>query len=121
MVDKWYKNEGDVFKSGERLCEVSLDGLTVAVDGPDNGYLAHIVVRQDKLVPVGTIIAHYTESLDAFLSYREELRKSNHDAENVAVAKEVIDEMKKKPDNKILLRELKNLMKDGDIDESSGM
>jgi pyruvate/2-oxoglutarate dehydrogenase complex dihydrolipoamide acyltransferase (E2) component len=118
-VDLWLKKEGDEFRQGERICQVSLDGLTIGVDGPDKGYIAKILVQPNKIVSVDSVLAQYTSTKEEFMSIRESMRLADEDAELQAEVAEVMTEANKKPDNKVLLRELKRLIQNGHIKEGS--
>lgn len=104
---------------GERICQVSLDGLTIGVDGPTAGYVAKIFVQPNKTVKVGEILAQYTSTKEEFMSVRESMRLADEDAELQAEVAEVMNKANQKPDNKVLLRELKRLIQNGDIEEGS--
>lgn len=120
IIDKWLKKEGEEFKLNERICEVTLDGLTIAVEAPSNGYLSQIFIQSGISVPVGTLLANYTENREDFLNYRESLRIKNMEDNLLADAEMMIDEKNKKPDVKLLLREIKNMIKNGSISDGSG-
>lgn len=98
---------------------MTLDGLTIAVDGPDFGYLAEIMIHPNKSVPVGTAIAQYAETKEEFTTFREQLRIKEHEIALKAEAEKVIAPSNK-PTVKTLLRAIKNLINDGKIIEESG-
>lgn len=55
---KWLKNEGDVIKSGQVLCEIETDKATMEVEAVDEGILGKILVPAgSEGVQVNTLIA----------------------------------------------------------------
>lgn len=119
IIDKWLKKEGDSVKSGERLCEVTLDGLTIGVDAPTDGYLAEILIRAEKTIQVKTPIAVFVETNEEFLEHRDSLRVASNEHVLQDAVNEVLKEQTSRPDTKILLREIKHLIQQGYIDEKS--
>ena len=119
-VDEWYKNEGDSFKSGDKLCTVTLDiGLTIAIDAPTSGILGEIYSMPGKPMKIDTPIAMFVEDSKQYFAYVEDQRVANMDQEKQAVLEEIKIEENKKPDAKGLLREIKVLLQNGDINSES--
>eukprot|EP01035_Chromulina_nebulosa_P018415 gene18415-24119_t len=119
VIDKWNKKEGDQFKAGETLCIVTLDGLTVSVDGPVAGVLSQILVKEGVHVVAGSTLAYFAHTKEEYLEYRENLRLEDHDLELLNDIHEINEIISQKPDNKILLREIKILIQQGDIEDNS--
>ena len=117
VVDRWLKKEGDKFVSGEVICEVSLEGLSIGVEIPEDGYIAQILVEEGKTIPAGTIIARYSDSLEDLNEYKDKKRKEEEKLNQTHT--ETISESVKK-DTKDLLREIKHLIHSGQIEEGSG-
>jgi hypothetical protein len=119
-IDEWYKNEGDSFNNGEKLCTVTLDiGLTIAIDAPNSGVLGEIYATAGKPMKIDTPIAMFVENSNQYFAYVEDQRVANMDKEKQAVIEEIKVEEQKKPDAKGLLREIKVLLSNGDINSDS--
>jgi pyruvate/2-oxoglutarate dehydrogenase complex dihydrolipoamide acyltransferase (E2) component len=119
-VDEWYKNEGDSFKTGDKLCTVTLDiGLTIAIDAPTSGILGEIYSTPGKAMKIDTPIAMFVEDSKQYFAYVEDQRVANIDQEKQAELEEIKVEENKKPDAKGLLREIKVLLQNGDINSDS--
>ena len=119
-VDEWYKNEGDSFVGGDKLCTVTLDiGLTIAIDAPTSGVLGEIYATVGKQMKIDTPIAMFVENNNQYFAYVEDQRVANIDQERQAILEEIKVEETKKPDAKGLLREIKALLKNGDINSDS--
>lgn len=119
-VDEWYKNEGDSFSSGDKLCTVTLDiGISVAIDAPVSGVLGEIFATIGKPMKIDTPIAMFVENSNQYFAYVEDQRVANIDHEKQVELEEIKIEETKKPDAKGLLREIKTLLKNGDINSDS--
>lgn len=119
IVDKWFKKEGESFLSGDILCEISMDDFTVAVDSPRSGILASIIIPKGKEAEAGESIASYAVDKESYFKYVDSLRVTEHESELIADVEEINEESSKKPDAAILLREIKHLVKNGDIKDKS--
>ena len=62
---RWLKAEGEVVREGEPLMEIETDKITVVVEAPATGVLAHVSADPDDEVPVGEVIAVLLEPGDA--------------------------------------------------------
>lgn len=122
MVEKWLKKEGESVSTSDDICEVSLfpSDLMVGVNSPRAGILAKILVPVGKKLPVNEPIALVVEDRDEYMEYIDATRCAEHDEEGIAAARKVVEEKKKKPDTKVLLREIKHLIQEGHIKEDSG-
>jgi pyruvate dehydrogenase E2 component (dihydrolipoamide acetyltransferase) len=55
---KWIKQEGDVIKAGDILCEIETDKATMEVEAVDEGILGKIIIQAGaENVPVNALIA----------------------------------------------------------------
>jgi pyruvate dehydrogenase E2 component (dihydrolipoamide acetyltransferase) len=67
QVLAWHKNEGDVIRTGDIVCEVMTDKVNMDVESTVDGTLTRIVVQQGTSVQVGEPMAYIaTESDDLF-------------------------------------------------------
>lgn len=57
----WLKVPGDSVRKGEPLAEVEGDKTTVELEALADGILAEIVVPEDTVVPVGTVLARISD------------------------------------------------------------
>lgn len=100
---------------------VTLDGLTIELNTDHDGYLAEIIKQAGEKVPVEEPIALYMTTNESFMSYVESEREAAHDE---ALLQKVLEEKSKtappKFDNKLLLKELKNLVNEGLLVEGTG-
>ena len=54
-VVKWLKSYGEIVKKGESIVEITTDKVSTVLESPKDGVL-QILVDEDNIVPVGTII-----------------------------------------------------------------
>ncbi len=91
------------------------------MDGVE-GVLSSILIQPGKKVPTNSAIAEYVDTMDQFIEIREIQREQNqhHEAENIETVKELLDDSKDgKTDIKIILREIRHLIKEGEIQDGS--
>ena len=60
----WHKKEGDRVEKGEILFEVETDKANMEIESPASGYVRHILVQPDTMVPVTTLIALLSDTSD---------------------------------------------------------
>lgn len=69
MVDgaiaRWLKKEGDAVKAEEPIAEIETDKSTVEMGAPVDGVLLKIVVPEDQIVPVGSVVAYIGQAGEA--------------------------------------------------------
>jgi pyruvate/2-oxoglutarate dehydrogenase complex dihydrolipoamide acyltransferase (E2) component len=127
-VDKWLKKEGDVFRGTEALCEVTVsqDGVfdnysdvQVAVDAHQPGVLSKILVQNGEIVAVDQPIAIFVDDLKEYMELVEASRIATAEAELIAEMKSDTDDATIKSNSKILMREIRHLMKKGNIEQDS--
>ena len=117
IVDKWFKREGETFKGGENLCEVSLGDISVAVESPRSGVVAELLVEKGEEVDVKKHIIAYCFDKDEYFSYIESQRLASVDADMIATSNEVNAELTRKPDTTVLMREIRHLIQNGKISD----
>src|SRR5580700_3585904 len=54
---RWFKSVGEAVSSGENLCEVETDKVTIEVPALERGFVSAIKAEAGETVPVGSIIA----------------------------------------------------------------
>jgi pyruvate dehydrogenase E2 component (dihydrolipoamide acetyltransferase) len=64
-IVQWLKAEGDQVRQGEPVAEIQTDKITVELEAPATGTLAHISAHPGDEVPVGQVIAHILEAGEA--------------------------------------------------------
>jgi pyruvate dehydrogenase E2 component (dihydrolipoamide acetyltransferase) len=57
FVMRWLKVPGDAVAKGEPLFIVQTDKVDMEVEAPDAGILSELLVKEERMVPVGTVIA----------------------------------------------------------------
>ena len=89
-VDKWLKKEGDVFRSTDPLCEVTVstdavfdnyNDVQVAVDAHQSGVLSKILVPNGEIVAVDQPIALFVDDLKEYMELVEASRLATAEAE----------------------------------------
>ena len=89
-VDKWLKKEGDVFRSTDPLCEVTVSAdavfdnyndVQVAVDAHQSGVLSKILVPNGEIVAVDQPIALFVDDLKEYMELVEASRLATAEAE----------------------------------------
>ena len=53
----WWKKVGDHVKKGEVLMEIETDKAVTEIESSDTGTLVEIVIPENELVEIGTVIA----------------------------------------------------------------
>ena len=120
-IDKWLKKEGESFNASESLCELTLseEDVRIAVDGQRAGVLASILVGTGETIAVNEPIAMFVDNMSEYMEHVEKQRISNVETE---MMKEMIPDTSVTPpgsDHKSLLRQIRNMMQQGDIDSST--
>lgn len=63
-VTSWLKKEGDKVEKGEPLLEIEVEKAIMEIESEYDGYLRKILVKEGETVPVGTVLAYVTDTLD---------------------------------------------------------
>ena len=63
-IVRWHKQVGDSVKAGEALFEVETDKVTMDVEATADGYLRKVIVDDGVAVPVATVVAYMTDTLE---------------------------------------------------------
>ena len=121
-VDKWFKREGEQISASDKLCEVTLDGITIHLNTGQDGYLVDIIKEPGQVAHVEDAVALYVTDKESFLNYLESAREESKEESILAKVKEEKEEnLPQKFDNKLLIRELRHLLEIGKLEEGSGM
>ncbi|MEO5834670.1 MAG: dihydrolipoamide acetyltransferase family protein [Nakamurella sp.] len=64
----WLKQEGDVIRTGDVICEVATDKVDMEVESTVDGTIARIVARPGDTVPVGQPIAFISTEADDLMA-----------------------------------------------------
>lgn len=107
-IVKWYKNENDQVKEGDKLFSVETDKLTNDIEAKDSGVLRKIIVQSGQDVPclqAIAIIADANEDISALLSETvgedtstvEKKKEDNLDVKTKEVAKKINRNIKISP------------------------
>jgi len=76
-VARWLVSEGDEVAEDQPLVEIQTDKTTVEIPSPAAGKVAHILVEEGKVVPVGTILVVIGEDGSAPVSKQPEPRQES--------------------------------------------
>lgn len=118
VINKWMKNVGDELSSDDGLCELTLDEcITVAVDCPQFGVLAEIIVKQGESGEAEKPIAMYLPNRDSYYTYIENKRLDSRSEMHTSDVEELEKKKASNPDAMQLIREIKNLIRSGVITE----
>ena len=60
-IGKWYKKQGDSVKADEPLAELETDKVTLEVNAPASGVIAHIAVKEGESVAPGAVLGAIAE------------------------------------------------------------
>jgi len=74
-IVSWLKKEGDFVEKGEILLEIEVEKTSVEIDAEESGYLRKILVREGETVPIGTVLAYLTDSMDESLGEETETKE----------------------------------------------
>ncbi len=116
------KKEGDSFTTRDTICEVSLfpSDIMVGVNDSRSGFIAKLLVPVGKRLSVNDPIALLVSDKEELNSYLDNQREEFLDEEVLKETVKIMDESKKPPDMKSLLRHIKDMIQSGDIQEGSG-
>jgi pyruvate dehydrogenase E2 component (dihydrolipoamide acetyltransferase) len=70
-LGKWYKNENDEVKAGDKLFSIETDKITNDAEATDNGFLRKIIVQAGSIVPIMepvAILAGKDEDIEEILA-----------------------------------------------------
>ncbi len=97
--------------------------MTIAFEAERAGVLLQRLVYEGQVIEVNTPIAHAAIDKQAYMDYIDHKRvEAMEDAMQAEIKEEVEkkQEKSKKPDNLVLMREIKHLIQDGHIEDGSG-
>lgn len=57
QIDMWLKSVGDEVSSGEEIVAVTTPKVSFELEAPESGTIAEILVEEDAVVEVGTVLA----------------------------------------------------------------
>jgi 2-oxoglutarate dehydrogenase E2 component (dihydrolipoamide succinyltransferase) len=75
-VGKWFKKPGDAIASGETLCELETDKVTLEVPAPAAGVLAEIAVKEGETVEPNALLGTIAEGAAASATPKAEAPKA---------------------------------------------
>jgi pyruvate dehydrogenase E2 component (dihydrolipoamide acetyltransferase) len=64
LVVLWHVEEGDQIEAGKLLLEIESDKVTTEIEAPASGVVRRIIVREDEIVPCGTVVGIIADSAD---------------------------------------------------------
>lgn len=119
-MKKWNKRIGESIKAGEMLCEVALNDFSVAIDASHGGVLAQIIVPAGSSIAAEQPIAAYARTMEEYFTYLDETRTAASDAIMGAALEELLAEHSQHPTAAVLMRTIRQLIKSGHINPSTG-
>lgn len=99
---------------------MSTSDFSLAIDLQSSGIITEIIAPNGKEVEADHPIASYVLDKEAYLSFVESKQDQIQDSERFAATREIQEEKNKKPDNMVLMREIKHLIQNGAIEEGIG-
>ena len=57
QIDMWLKAVGDEVSSGDEIVAVTTPKVSFELEAPESGTIAEILVEEDAVVAVGTVLA----------------------------------------------------------------
>jgi 2-oxoglutarate dehydrogenase E2 component (dihydrolipoamide succinyltransferase) len=57
QIDMWLKAVGDEVSSGDEIVAVTTPKVSFELEAPESGTIAEILVEEDSVVEVGTVLA----------------------------------------------------------------
>jgi hypothetical protein len=99
---------------------VTVGGVTIGMDVEESGILAHIAVQKDAVVPVGAEIGIVTNNKESYMTFFEKLRIQMMDEQKANEFSEDYESKHQKPSAIVLLKVLKNLIRENKIPAGSG-
>jgi pyruvate dehydrogenase E2 component (dihydrolipoamide acetyltransferase) len=64
LVLLWYVEEGEEIEAGKLLLDIESDKVTTEIEAPASGVLRSIIVKEDEIVPCGTVIGIISDAVD---------------------------------------------------------
>jgi pyruvate dehydrogenase E2 component (dihydrolipoamide acetyltransferase) len=64
LVVLWHVEEGDQIEAGKLLLEIESDKVTTEIEAPASGVVRKIIVREEEIVPCGTVVGIITDAED---------------------------------------------------------
>ncbi|PMQ01104.1 MAG: hypothetical protein CBR30_07530 [Dictyoglomus sp. NZ13-RE01] len=74
-ITSWLKKEGDYVKRGEPLLEIEVEKAVIELESEEEGYLKKILVKEGETVPIGTVLAYITDTLEEEIELTEEKKE----------------------------------------------
>ncbi|MEN2984541.1 MAG: dihydrolipoamide acetyltransferase family protein [Dictyoglomaceae bacterium] len=60
----WLKKEGDWVEKGEPILEIEVEKAVMEWESQEEGYLRKILVKEGETVPIGTVLAYLSDTLE---------------------------------------------------------
>jgi pyruvate dehydrogenase E2 component (dihydrolipoamide acetyltransferase) len=57
QVDLWHKAAGDGVSEGEEILSITTPKVTMEIEAPASGTLAEILIEEDEVAKIGTVLA----------------------------------------------------------------
>jgi pyruvate dehydrogenase E1 component beta subunit len=147
-VKKWLKAEGEEFFPGDNICEMAFSSLSIAFESEHHGILAKILVHDGQVTEVESPIAVFAANKEDYALYLEQKQADAFEAHKLAEMEEALLIQKKlaqqreqqqqpqqsaasspqlqqqaaavKVDKMTLMRAVKHLIQEGQIEDGSG-
>ena len=57
QIDLWHKEAGEAVAEGEEILTITTPKVTMEIEAPATGTLAEVVIEEDEIAKVGTVLA----------------------------------------------------------------
>ena len=57
QIDLWHKAAGEEVEEGEEILTITTPKVTMGIEAPASGLLTEILVEEDEIAKVGTVLA----------------------------------------------------------------
>ncbi|MCS7202314.1 MAG: 2-oxo acid dehydrogenase subunit E2 [Dictyoglomus sp.] len=69
----WLKKEGDWVEKGEPILEIEVEKAVMEWESQEEGYLRKILVKEGETVPIGTVLAYLSDTLEEEIPGEEKI------------------------------------------------
>lgn len=94
-IISWLKKEGDWVRKGEPILEIEVEKAVMELESEEEGYLRKILVKEGETVPIGTILAYLSDTLEEKIPGEEKIIEEIREEERKEVKKIPLTSMRK--------------------------
>jgi len=72
-IVSWLKKEGEWINKGEPIVEIEVEKAVIELESEEEGYLKKILVKEGETVPIGTVLAYISDTLEEKIPEEEKV------------------------------------------------